>query len=396
MVALSEKALLVAPKNPTPPAAETMVAVARRYGLGPLKQMREMYALRFGPGKLAFHEYFSSGAFNPELSMAQKRAYLGKTGSYEVNVAASPMKLTGSRAFLRDKVMYTTLIERLGLPTTRTQAVVHSARGFGSLPVLRSAEDVAAFLRNDACYPLFAKPCEGAAAIGSALILARGGDLLRLGNGRAVDLEGFAQEIIEDYPEGFILQDAIQQHSYMASMTGQAVGTLRMVTIRDHKGIRPLYTVWKVPSPRAMSDNFWQSGSMVALVDDKTGKVKRCKMGTGLSAEWIKTHPVSGLAFKDFAFPHWEAVREAACEGHALFPEFGIVGWDIAIGPEGPILIECNDNPYHVLWQLAAGKGFRNEVFLPQLAAANARSDEMLKGRISTFRSRQRAKRAKA
>jgi hypothetical protein len=306
------------------------------------------------------------------------------------------MKLTGSRAFLRDKVMYTALIERLGLPTTRTQAVVHAERGFGSLPVLRNAVDVAAFLREDARYPLFAKPCEGAAAIGSALILARGGDLLRLGNGRAVDLEGFAQEIIEDYPEGFILQDAIEQHSYMASMTGQAVGTLRMVTIRDGQGIRPLYTVWKVPSPRAMSDNFWQSGSMVALVDDKTGKVKRCKFGTGLSAEWVKTHPVSGLAFEGFEFPHWDAVKEVACEGHALFPEFGIVGWDIAIGTEGPILIECNDNPYHVLWQLAAGKGFLNDTFVPQLKAANARSEQILKGRISTFRGRQQAKRRKA
>lgn len=396
MTATAEKALLVAPQNPSPPAAETMVAVARRYGLGPLRQMREMYGLHFGPGKLALHEYFSSGAYNPKLSMAQKREYVGKIGSYDLNVAASPFKLTGNRSFLRDKVMYSALLEQLGLPTTVTQAVVHSDRGFGSLPVLRSAKDVIDFLRGPARYPLFAKPCEGAAAIGSALITARGGDLLRLGNGRAVDLEGFAHEVVEDYPEGFIFQNAIEQHPHMTAMTGASVGTLRTVTIRDAQGIRPLYTVWKVPSPRAMSDNFWQRGSMVALVDDDTGRVKRCNIGTGLSAEWIKLHPVSGLGFEGFQIPHWDAVIETACKGHALFPEFGIVGWDIAVGPDGPILIECNDNPFHVLWQLAAGRGFRNARFMDQLAAANARSEELLKSRISTFRGRQQAKRRKA
>ncbi len=396
MSSVAEKTLLGAPLDPAPAASETMVAVARDHGVSPFRQMREMMSLRFGPGKLANHEYYSTGVFDPDISAEDKKRYVGKIGSFEINVAASPMKLTESRAFLRDKVMYTALLTQLGLPTTHTQAVVHSTRHFGTLPVLRAAQDVEQFLRETAKYPLFVKPCEGAGSVGSALVTKIDGDVLTLGNGRQADVAGFSQEIVEDYPEGFIFQDAIEQHPDLVAMTGDAVGTMRVVTTRDKNGIAPLYTVWKVPSPRAMSDNFWQSGSMVALIDDETGKVTRCNIGSGLSAEFIEAHPVSGVAFAGFQIPHWDQVQRIACDGHGLFPEFGIVGWDIAVGPDGPVIIECNDNPYHVLWQLASGQGIKTPSFEARLKAANAESDDILRSKIDTFQARERAKKGKS
>ncbi|WP_299375245.1 sugar-transfer associated ATP-grasp domain-containing protein [uncultured Tateyamaria sp.] len=393
---IATKGLLAAPQDPTPAAAETMVAIARQFGIGPLRQLREMMMLRWGPGKLASHEYVSTGAYAPDLTVAEKKTYVGKIGSYELNVAASPMALTGTRAFLRDKVMYTALLRQLGFATTDTQAVVHADRMFGDLPVLRSVDDVVAFLRDDAVYPLFAKPCEGAGSVGSALIEGREGDMLRLAKGQMIDLAAFATEIVDDYPEGFILQSAVQQHADMAAMTGAAVGTLRVVTTRDDTGIAPLYTVWKIPSPRAMSDNFWQSGSMVALIDDDSGQVRRCNIGSGPAAEWLDHHPVTQLPFAGHQIPHWDKVIDTATRAHGLFPEFGLVGWDIAVGPDGPVIIECNDNPFHVLWQLAAGQGIRNDRFMPRFDAAAARSEAILRGRVNTFRARQSAKAAKS
>ncbi|MEP2474284.1 MAG: sugar-transfer associated ATP-grasp domain-containing protein, partial [Paracoccaceae bacterium] len=165
---------------------------------------------------------------------------------------------------------------------------------------------------------------------------------------------------------------------------------------RDETGIAPLYTVWKIPSPQAMSDNFWQSGSMVALIDDQTGQVQKCNIGSGLNAKLLDKHPVSDTAFEGFQIPHWDQIQRIACEGHGLFPEFGIVGWDIAVGPDGPIIIECNDNPYHVLWQLAAGQGIKTPAFQERLNAANSESQSILRGKIDTFQAREKAKRGKS
>ncbi|ASM71207.1 MULTISPECIES: sugar-transfer associated ATP-grasp domain-containing protein [Roseobacteraceae] len=392
-----QKALLAAPPNPAPAASQTMIEVARKHGVSPVRQMREMWTLKRGPGKLEGHEYHATGVYVPDMAMDDKKTYVGRIGSYNINVRLSPPKLTETRAFLRDKVMYTALLTQLSLPTTTTQAVVSARRVFGAIPALRNPDAVAQFLQNEAVYPIFAKPCEGAGSVGSALItgLDRGAGLLHLGNGRDVGLDSFAHEIFHDYPEGFILQSAIRQHPDMAAMTGDAVGTLRIVTLRDAHGVSMLYTVWKVPSPKAMSDNFWQAGSMVAEVDD-TGRVVRCNKGSGLSAEWIDMHPVSQRPFAGFQIPHWDQVQHVAQQAHMMFPEFGIVGWDMAVGPQGPVIVECNDNPFHTLYQLATGRGILNTDFTPKLDAAAAESQAILRGKVAIFQAREKAKKRKA
>ncbi|THH36266.1 hypothetical protein E4Z66_13360 [Aliishimia ponticola] len=372
-----------------------MVRIAREYGVSPLRQMREIFGLRYGPGKLAAHEYVSTGAFRPDFSTEQKREFVGRTGSYDLNVAASPMKLTVSRGFVRDKVLYTQLLRSLGLPATETQAVIHSARHLGDIPALRQPRDVADFLRTRATYPLFGKPVEGSGSVGSVLIMSvdQEAGLLHLGNGKRVDLGAFSQEVISEYPEGFLLQSAIEQHETLANVTGAAVGTLRVVTLRDADGIAPLYTIWKIPSPRAMSDNYWQDGSMIAQIDAE-GKVTRCAQGAGPDYGQVEKHPASGVAFEGLQIPHWQRLHDIAVKAHGLFPEFGVIGWDIGMAQDGPIIIEANDNPFHALYQLAADRGIRNPDFLPRFEAAAAESQRILSSRIEVFNARQAAKKS--
>lgn len=392
VVAAQTEALLAAPKAAKPPAAETLLRIAQDYGVGPFRQWREIFKLRYGPGKLASHEYVSTGAFRPDLSMEQKREFVGRDGSYELNIAANPIKLTVSRGFLRDKVMYTQLIGSLGLRTTHTQALVHGTRFCGDIPALRTWQDVAAFLFRVARYPLFGKPVEGAGSIGSVLIEridAKAGRV-HLSNGKDLDLETFAREVVDAYPEGFVFQSAIRQHDTMSAVTGAAVGTLRVVTLRDAAGVSTLYTVWKIPSPTAMSDNYWQNGSMIAEVSD-SGQVGRCAQGTGPGYAHVETHPVSGARFEGIQLPHWDDLHGLVQEAHALFPEFGVIGWDVAMTPDGPMIVEANDNPYHVLYQLAVDRGARNSELLPRFEAAAAESERIFKARVKTFQARKAA-----
>ncbi|APX10413.1 sugar-transfer associated ATP-grasp domain-containing protein [Tateyamaria omphalii] len=384
------KALLAAPANPIPPAPQMIVDVARAHGVSPFRQMREMWALRRGQSRMRADEYHTSGVYDPALSMDEKKTFVGEMGSFKLNNRLSPLDLTPMRAFIRDKAMYAALLERLGARTTHTQAMVHPNRTCGTIPVLRDPQAVVAFLKTDAEYPLFGKPCEGSKSVGSALITGLEGDMLRLGNGREVDLQGFAHELVEDYPEGFILQSAVQQHPDMTAITGPAVGTLRVVTLRDEHGPKVLYSLWKLPSPSAMSDNFWQAGSMVAQVGDD-GVVSRCKRGTGLAAEWIDTHPVSGQPIVGAQIPHWDAVQKLAMDNHMLFPDFGVFGWDIAIDAGGPLVIECNANPFHMLYQLATGEGVLNARHMPQFDAAIACSAAIKSRRIETEKARKKA-----
>lgn len=389
-------ALLQAPKDAAPPRSQVMIEVARRFGVSPIRQMREIWTLRRSATKIAPHEYYASGLFHPDLPMEDKRRFVGRTGSYLVNSRLSPMPLTEMRPFLRDKVAYTALLSRLGLATTQTLALAHPTRRLGDLPVLRTAADLAAFLVSDAAhYPIFGKPAQGEASIGSVRIDAVDATdrILHLGNGKKIPLDRFAEEAMRDYPEGFILQKSLHQHADLTAAIGTSVGTLRVVTICVEDGPRPLYTVWKIPAPTAMSDNFWQDGSMVAALSDD-GRVTQVRRGTGLNGEWLRRHPMTRAEFADVRIPNWDALQKLAADAHAIFPEFGIVGWDIAMTSEGPVIIEANDNPFHVLWQLAHGKGFHTPEHAEICDRVAAHVQGLHEAKVATFRARKAARRA--
>lgn len=392
MTATDTKALVTPPKKAKATEAPVIVDIARKFGVSPIRQLKEMVLLNRGPGKLASTEYYSAGLYDPAIPMEQKREYVGVDGSYNLNVMMSPTHLTGARFFVQDKVVYTALLNELGFRATRTQAVAQADRLFGSIRALATQDEIKTYLKTQADYPVFAKPARGTGSFGSALLSGVEGDHLVLGNGRKIDLDEFCAEILQDYPDGFLFQTALVQHPAMSAVAGDAIGTVRVVTVRDSVMPRMLYALWKIPSPTAMSDNFWQDGSMVASINGD-GSLGRCRIGTGLNARLIDEHPVSGARFAEFKVPFFDDIPDIASRAHALFPDFGVIGWDIAITPEGPTIIEANDNPFHALYQLAFGRGIRNPDFMPSFEKAAEISNQMYARKKELFKTRQKQKR---
>ncbi|MGV6850372.1 MAG: sugar-transfer associated ATP-grasp domain-containing protein [Marinibacterium sp.] len=371
-------ALLEPPKFPGAPKAEKIVAVARKYNVSPFRQLKEWTALAFGPCRLPNNEYYNQCLYLPSLSMREKKQFVGVKGSWKLNTAVSPKALTGVQGFVANKFMYTSLIRQLGFRTTETQAVVSNMRRFGTTPCLDTPTKLRRFLLEDARYPLFGKPQSYSGSFGSALIDRIDGEEIVLGNGLRMGLDAFCDEIVQEYGEGYLLQSAIRQHPDLSDIIGRAIGTIRLVTIREEIMPRVFYALWKIPAPRAMSDNFWQDGSMIAQIDHQTGMVGETWIGSGLDARTIETHPVSGKAFAGTQLPDWEEACEMARQAHALFPEFGVIGWDVSFSEDGPLLIECNDNPFHSLYQNAYRRGIWNDDFRPVLERTIALSKKLL------------------
>jgi D-alanine-D-alanine ligase-like ATP-grasp enzyme len=63
--------------------------------------------------------------------------------------------------------------------------------------------------------------------------------------------------------------------------------------------------------------------------------------------------------------PFWDDVLKAACDAHDLTPDLGICGFDVAITDQGPVILECNDKPNHMLYQYPARKGVRQPDLAP-------------------------------
>lgn len=378
-----DKALLEGPDTSKSPDSSQIVKVAKSFGVSPLRQLREMTALRFSSAKLQTSEYYANGLYDPDLSSAQKREFVGVVANRALNARMSPPELARSNDFVGNKVLYTALLRQLGLATTQTQAVVQTSKQFGALRTLTTADEVRDFLVSEARYPMFGKPNNGSLSVGSVCVVAVDADAgeLKLANGKSVALDGFCQEVLHSKGGGYILQDALVQHPQMEHIAGSAIGTVRIVTVIEDHSPKPLYAVWKIPSPSAMSDNFWQEGSMIAAVDIDTGALTRCRIGSGPDGRDIETHPVSGAAFAGVQLPCWQDALQLACDAHAVFPEFGIAGFDMAITQDGPVIVECNDNPFHMLYQLANGRGIKNADFMPVFDRVAARSANILQQR---------------
>lgn len=54
-------------------------------------------------------------------------------------------------------------------------------------------------------------------------------------------------------------------------------------------------------------------------------------------------HPDSDLALQGHQLPHWPDAIALVTRAHrTAFPRFVSLGWDVALTPDGPVLIEAN------------------------------------------------------
>ena len=59
-------------------------------------------------------------------------------------------------------------------------------------------------------------------------------------------------------------------------------------------------------------------------------------------------HPITGDIFEGYQLPYWKEVIELVKTSHKAIIGLQSIGWDVAITPSGPVLIEGNDN-----WEIA-------------------------------------------
>ncbi len=363
--------------------AQQITRVAREAGVGPFRQFREILALRGGERGLRAPDYYAFGLYRPDLSPEDKRAFVSDAASSRLNLRLSPPMLTHLRGFLSDKFAYPLYLEALGMPTTRLAAAYLPGRDAGNRPSLADADAIARYLGHEARLPLFGKPLYSLRALGSVLIAARSADgaTLTLGDGRQVGTQEVAAQIAKDHPSGYLFQQVVAQDPQVTARVGPAVATLRMVTVIAEDRPELLYALWKMPAPQAHSDNFWQAGSLIAPVDVGTGTVGSARRGTGPDSAWLDLHPATGAELRGYALPQWQAARDLALRAHAQFPVNGILGFDIALGADGPLVVECNENPSHTLYQFATGRGFLNAEFRAVIARIEARNARLQSAR---------------
>ena len=347
-------------------ARQCLTDVARTYGKSPLAQIRDFMRLHFGPGRLSLQEYyqfrlFDDACYSPEA----KRQFLGHKAQQRLYAHPIPMNW---RATVGDKIVFYALFAGLGFPVPRTTALLHAHRELGDAEILRDTAALEFHLRNPANYPFFGKPVDGMFSIGVACAEAYNAenDSVVLSGSRRIAVADFVAAAADYSARGYLLQERLEPHPDIAALSDNRVSTVRLMVMLGREGPEIFQALWKIPNRGNIADNFWRDGNMLAALDIETGRVQRVVRGVGLEQETLPIHPDTGARMKGFAIPYWQSVTDLCLRAATAIPGLPLQAWDIALCPNGPVLVEAN---------------IGGDVNLPQIASGNGIMD----GRLAAF-----------
>jgi hypothetical protein len=251
-------------------------------------------------------------------------------------------------AMCRDKLLFHTYCHYHALPVTDLLGIVssHGSRTRGGKPLV-DEQDWVEFVRSGLPPTFIAKPRNGN----------KGRDIKLMG----VEADPEAQDVLSlvkslralEQSEDHLLEARIKVHPAIVGLTGSSSAScVRVVTVIDASGIPKIMGAYhRLIVGDAVTDN---------ITDFRTGRSDRNilaspNLETGvISSAWVansdgigrrpqQKHPDTGLDIVGFQIPMWGAVRDAVCTAATAFLPIRTIGWDVAISPEGPVLVEANE-----------------------------------------------------
>lgn len=163
--------------------------------------------------------------------------------------------------------------------------------------------------------------------------------------------------------EPLIFESLIKQTEQMSSFNPSSVNTVRfMTTLYPGGEAKIIATFIKIGRSGRCVDNAGSGGNIDSGINVATGEI----LDPILFSTWrdltkIDCHPDSGTLLRGVRIENWEEIKRTVLDFQKRLPFVKAAGWDIAITPEGPMVIEVND-----MWdragQLFIGKGWKKGI----------------------------------
>ena len=152
----------------------------------------------------------------------------------------------------------------------------------------------------------------------------------------------------------------IEQHKEINKIHNKSVSTLRiisLITSENHPEIISVFMRFGVGD--SVIDNASSGGFFVGVnIDEGTLKDTGHYLSQYGGAK-IKKHPDSGFIFEGFKVPYFKEACEEVLKGIMVIPN-RFIGWDVAITPNGPIIVEANSSPHLQISNIANGGLLKN------------------------------------
>jgi hypothetical protein len=284
-------------------------------------------ALRYN---ISFKDYFCFRFYEPQRS--DREEWAGTGFMYEYQRKMNP---PGSRKLLANKILflknYHDLIKRNFIPVT-------------GMP-----DDVSAIAE------LLDNPSGRLALKGSLGQVGAEVEIIGCDKYNPESLLDHMRKRKYDLAEEFVIQ-----HQDLNDLSPSGLNTVRIITQFQNEEVIVLGARLRV-SVNSPVDNM-AAGNLAAPVDPVSGIVNGPGVFSDITKEHVSKHPVTGRSIEGFQVPHWDKVMKLTDTAARRACGNKSVGWDIAITPDGPELIEGNHNWCKLLWQLPVKRGLKGDL----------------------------------
>jgi hypothetical protein len=228
---------------------------------------------------------------------------------------------------VQDKARFARICKEHGLPHAEILAEFRPGR---------SAIEV--FDRLEAGAELWVKPTDLQGSVG-AECWHYADDEFESTTRRRLKREGFLDHL---RAQACVVQHRLRNHPALDRITNGWLATLRLVVALRRDGTTVLLgNGLGLPCGSSITTASaigcavrWEDGVIFQTQDP-------LRPGTAASSD--TRHPDTGKRLCGFQLPCWEESLDLVQRAHRLaFPKFATLGWDVAITPEGPVLLETN------------------------------------------------------
>ncbi|HEA30500.1 MAG TPA: hypothetical protein ENH91_10975 [Leeuwenhoekiella sp.] len=274
------------------------------------------------------------------LYRREVKNYLNYLSTNEIDKITNSKKLHKPiySGILRNKLFFAYHLEHLDLPTPKLLG--HNFKKFfvfnSNKVTVHNNQDLFSFFKNyleeHNLQGIFVKPLDDNGGKGCHLLTLK--TLSHIIEKKASTLLG----------GDFIYQEVVIQHEAINKIYPHSINTIRFTTFMDTTGkTQILSAMMRFGNNGSVVDNS-SSGGFYVSIDLNKGILK----GQGNQAmkhggNTFEKHPETGFKLDGFKIPYYEQACKLIQQVNQSIPE-RIVGWDIAIATDGPVLIEGNDN----------------------------------------------------
>ncbi len=315
--------------------------VRRRVGRSLPGQAIDIFTLNFRHG-LDAQAYYMFELYRPERC-AEAAGYLTRFETkngiiYSLNGLFERRSPVG-RSWLGDKVSFTALCAELGIRCIPALARIEAG-------AVHWSEGCDPRLEQD----FFVKRRIGKGAYGAGLYQHLPGRGHRTPSGDVLPTEVLLSGLAERSNQAkrpkrgaLLIQPRLRNHPEIADLAEESLIVIRVITCQDKAGgVVATHAMLRI---LGMLEPRWRTkvefGAPIGLESGRLGLLTGDK-GEMATRRW-EHHPMrAGVPVAGRLVPHFEAVLAEALAAHRACGDRFLVGWDIAVTPDGPLIVEGN------------------------------------------------------